>query len=203
MENLQRIELFGFPGSGKTTALHAIGKQYSDFTSQKANISFNFKNSFALIRYLLFHPKSLQLFKLKKNVPIIHSKTYQNTIIRFLLRMMVAENNFKTKHKIIVDEGILQITWSLLLLPSIYNKDFNSENELKKIIKNWWPKETILVYYIKINHEEYIKRINTRERRHFFSEEFKKGNKKYISKGEELFDLILQKAEKSYKTISI
>src|SRR5699024_9234770 len=113
--------LFGYPGSGKTTALQNLAEQYSDFTSQKANVVFNVRNSFSLLKYMLFHPKFFQLFKLKKHVPTEYSEIYRNTIFRFLLRMMVAEKSIKNNRKEMVDEGVLQITWSLLLLPSIYS----------------------------------------------------------------------------------
>lgn len=201
--NIQRIELFGYPGSGKTTALQNLAEQYSDFTSQKANVVFNVRNSFSLLKYMLFHPKFFQLFKLKKHVPTEYSEIYRNTIFRFLLRMMVAEKSIKNNRKEMVDEGVLQITWSLLLLPSIYSPNFDAAKELRRIIKDWWPKENILVYYIKINSKEYINRVNKRRRVHFFSKEFKAGNQKYHDIGQELFNLILQRGKRIYRIQNI
>lgn len=198
MSNYDRIELFGYPGSGKTTALEKIAAVHPDFTPQKANISPTIGNLLKLLFFLISNPTMMQLFKWRKYAPPKYSKLYLNTIIRFMLRMMTAENDIKRRRKNIVDEGVLQITWSLLLIPTVFEADFNLEEELERIIRYYWPKSDILIYYIKIDQKEYIARINSRERSHFFSKEYMKENEVFIKSGEKIFDLILKKTERKY-----
>ena len=42
-----RIELFGFPGCGKTTAMKSLQKEWPKFDIQKANITPSFRNIWA------------------------------------------------------------------------------------------------------------------------------------------------------------
>jgi len=197
-QNFQRIEMFGYPGSGKTTAMKHIQRKHANFVVQHANFRMNFKSIIRLLVFLLKNPTLLFVFKMLKYVPKSLFLNYSKTIIRFILRVMVAQQDIKHKNRVLVDEGILQITWSLFLLPAVHSIKFNAEKELSYISKKWWPTANILIYYIKITDEEYIKRIGSRERVHFFSKAFKNKDSKYIMKGREISELLLKYTNKNY-----
>ncbi len=199
METSERIELFGFPGSGKTTSLEKVNQLHTDFFIKQANVSFTIKNGFSLLIYILIHPKSFALFAWLKYVPLSSYKAYLNTIIRFILRVKSLENDIKAKERCIVDEGLLQISWSLLLLPAIYNDRFDLEKKLEYLKNQWWKEIDMLVYHLDISDEEYLKRIQSRERLHFFSKHFINKDEKIIQKGKNIAGLILKQANSYYK----
>lgn len=199
MEAYTRIELFGFPGSGKTTSLQQIASSHSGFCLKQANVPFTVKNSLSVLFYLLKHPNSFVLFGWLKYVSFSSYKSYLNTIIRFILRIKSLENNINTGEKCIVDEGLLQITWSLLLLPAISNDKFDIEKKLDYLKKKWWLKTDLLVYHLEVSDEEYVRRVQTRERVHFFSKHFINKDEKVIRIGKLIADLILQRAEDYYE----
>jgi hypothetical protein len=199
MQNsFQRIEMFGYPGSGKTTAMKIIQQEYPSFDIHFANFKINFFNVLSLLFFLIKKPRILVVFKLLKHVPKSMFVIYIKTIIRFIIRLMYAQNEIKVGKSIIVDEGVLQITWSLLLIPSVFSHKFDIEKELNLISKKWWPKANILILYIKLTEYEYIKRINSRDRLHFFSKAYRQKDTMFIIKGEELFERLLKLAKAKY-----
>lgn len=192
MENFDRIELFGYPGSGKTTSLNVIHKRHFAFNLKKSNVAFTLKNSFSLIGYIIRNPKAFSLFTWLRYVPFSRYKNYLNTIIRFLLRIQAVEKDIQSNDRYIVDEGVLQITWSLLLLPAIYNRSFEINKKLAYLQNNWWPDVNILVYHLKVSDEEYIQRIKSRVRMHFFSNAFLNNDERVVHIGKHLSDTIIE-----------
>ena len=89
------------------------------------------------------------------------------------------------------------------MLPSISNDKFNVEEKLDYLKKEWWSKVDLLVYYLNVSDEEYLRRIQTRERVHFFSKHFINKDEKVIRTGKVIADLILKKAEGYYMVRTI
>lgn len=198
-----RIEMFGYPGSGKTTTLKKVQSSHPNFKTEKANINVNFKNGLQLGYYILSTPTILKELFLLRKVPSDKKKEYLGTIIRFFLRNMVLQKDLKNNKKVIVDEGMLQITWSLLLLPHIYDPTFDMNKKLEHIVTKYWPKKQLLIYHIHVSNKEYLRRIALRERKHPFSIEFAQNNKGYIEKGKAITEAILFQAQKKYQIISV
>lgn len=196
--SIERIEMYGFPGSGKTTTLNIVSKEFPEFQVVQANMKASGRNIISLLKFMVCHPVVLSNFKLLSHLPKAKYKTQLLTSIRFMLRTMTMSQDLKKNKKVIVDEGIAQITWSLLLLPSIYDDQFNVEEALNKIIKRCWPKSNLLICAIQISDDEYLRRVESRERLHYFSREFKRNNIKYTEKGQMLLNLILNKAKELY-----
>lgn len=194
-----RIELFGYPGCGKTTSMHNLQAEWADFETKEANIPFSINNVMLLFKFLVVKPKVISIFGYMRFVPRKYFKYYMSTIIRFCFRMLVIEKDLKSNHRYIVDEGILQVTWSLLLLPTIYSDRFNVENKLEYLSKHLWPNLDLLVYHISITDKEYSRRINSRERKHFFSVKFVAKDAMYIEKGKEIKNMILEEASNKYR----
>lgn len=193
-----RIEFFGFPGCGKTTSIAFLQNQWPEFKLQTANIAFSLRNLWLLTNFLFGNPKILIVITYLRFVPIKYYKIYLYTIIRFFSRFMVVKRNLKSGDKYIIDEGVLQITWSLLLLPSVLSDSFYAEKRLQYIAKHLWPKIDLLVYHISLEDAEYIKRIKSRERQHYFSVAYLANNLLYVEKGKELERIILEVASTTY-----
>lgn len=198
-ENIEIIELFGFPGSGKTTTVNQLTKLYPDFVFQPANVHFSIPRAFSLILFLLKRRKLFKVFKWSKSVPSSLKKVYYQSLIRFCLRVQQDDKNQVNPNKLIIDEGLLQITWSVLLLPFIYDKSLDIDEALNYLIKEFWSKnKNVLIIHLNPSDNEYIKRINSRERKHLFSEAFKNEETDYIHKGKQLKDKIISKAKVQY-----
>lgn len=202
-KEIERIELFGYPGSGKTTTMEWLSEKHPDFRTRTANVKPSFKSIFSLIGFIILNPGLLKLFRFLFYIPNNKIKPYFTTVIRFFLRIQFLKKNIKTQEKVIVDEGILQITWSLLLLPFIYSTKLNIEKELESIVHDWWPDIPMKVYVIYLSREEYIRRVYTRERKHYFSLAYIKNNTAFIEKADILFKLILEKTKKNKYLIHI
>ena len=198
-ENIKLIELFGFPGSGKTTTVKQLVQLYPDFVFQPANVRFSVFRAFSLILFLLKRRELFKVFKWRKSIPSSLKKNYYQSLIRFCLRVQQDSKNQENPNKLIIDEGLLQITWSVLLLPFIYDESLDVDGALNYLIKEFWNKNrNILIIHLNPSDDEYLKRINSRERKHLFSEAFKNQEVAYIYKGKQLKDKIISKAKDQY-----
>lgn len=196
-----RIEFFGYPGCGKTSNMIHVRDEWPDFEMQTANVAFNFHNFWKLVEFIFKKPKVLIVLTSIRFIPLKYYKIYLFTVIRFFSRIMVIENALKSDKKYIVDEGVLQITWSLLLLLTIYSERFNAKKKLEFIVRNLWPNADLLVYHISLDDAEYIRRVKLRERQHYFSKAYLANNHLYIEIGREIKNIILEAAYNKYKIV--
>lgn len=193
-----RIEMLGFPCTGKS---YYINKVYNDlsYLPLKANVAPSIKNIFSFLLFVVRNPKYLKLFTLLKYVPLHSIRLQLSSTIRFILRAQRLEIDTKNKTKRIVDEGIIQATWAILLLPAINLESKEVVKNLKKIKLEFWPKCEMQINYIKIDDREYKRRIRNRFRKHHFTEAVINDNKIIYEIGIEVMKLIKDQCVDRYE----
>lgn len=160
------VELFGFPGVGKTTFYNAVSHQMNynlDNISRNDVYFFNeIGNSkyltvlFALFSFKLFKLKVLLLFDLLKHNVKAKKIAYNLKILKYAYQLIRVNSEKKSKGKLmILDEGLLQY----LLVVNVYYKR-NSIIKYVRLIYEYFPNYKFI--YFKRNINENLKNLKSR-----------------------------------------
>lgn len=159
------IEFVGYPSSGKSSIINHLDSKYEVVTENGNWLLRNIYKFYKCISYSL-----LNLKKCWNVISLIHRSRQKRKCDFFRLALnniyLLSFYNKKDENKnIIVDEGIVQHLWAIMIGST---NEFNIENYLSLF------QGEIVVVYIKISSDKFVER--------FYSRDVKNGKKYKVNK---------------------
>ncbi len=197
MADLTRIELLGLPCSGKSHLAARLAEG-----SFRARVALAEKRKrpgriFKVAGAALRRPDLLSVFSTLRDVRAGHLIPQFRAGLRFLSRYGEMAGALRDGTAVVlVDEGVVQATWGLFLLPCLDRRELVPRRRLDRFSARFWPSKEagFAVLYLDTPREELLRRAASRAANHPFTKAQLAGDKAVESLGLRLMETVLRRA---------